>query len=93
MLYERVVVYETWEMLDRIHTRTPMHWSWAGNSRAGSAAVQAQISWRRAQHSTNDVHPEFGHMVCVLILADVYCCSSSFFEPLIAAAGGPGRRW
>ncbi|KAI9063517.1 alpha beta-hydrolase [Trametes sanguinea] len=66
MLFERRVIYETWELLDKIHPSIAMHWVLGGKSaRPGSQAIQAQTSFRRAANSTNDYHPELGHMVRV----------------------------
>lgn len=64
MLFERRMVYETWELLEKIPANIAMHWVWGGESgRSGSQAIQAQTSFRRAQNSTNDFHPSLGHMV------------------------------
>ncbi|OSD08149.1 alpha beta-hydrolase [Trametes coccinea BRFM310] len=64
MLFERRVIYETWELLDKIHPSIAMHWVLGGKSaRPGSQAIQAQTSFRRAANSTNDYHPELDHML------------------------------
>ncbi|KAI8985021.1 Alpha/beta hydrolase family-domain-containing protein [Trametes punicea] len=67
MLFERRVVYETWELLESIPPSITMHWVWGGKStRSGSQSIQAQTSFRRAANSTNDYHPKLGHMVSTL---------------------------
>lgn len=64
MLFERRVVYETWELLENIDPSITMHWVWGGKSgRQGGKSNQAQTSFRRAANSTNDFHPELGHLV------------------------------
>lgn len=64
MLFERRMVYETWELLERIPSTIAMHWVWGGKSgRSGGQHIQAQTSYRRVQNSTNDFHPNLGHMV------------------------------
>ena len=64
MLFERLIVYETWERLEEIDPRVAMHWVWGGRSaRQGGAAVQAQTSFRRRANTSNDYHPGFNHLV------------------------------
>ena len=65
MLFERRVVYETWELLEDIAPSIAMHWVWGGKSgRQGGPLSQAQTSFRRPINSTNDFHPDVGHLVC-----------------------------
>ncbi|KAI0711314.1 hypothetical protein C8Q76DRAFT_797631 [Earliella scabrosa] len=64
MLFERRVVYETWELLEDIDPSIAMHWVWGGKSgRQGGPLSQAQTSFRRPINSTNDFHPDVGHLL------------------------------
>ncbi|OBZ69359.1 Peroxisomal membrane protein LPX1 [Grifola frondosa] len=62
MMYERLMVYEAWELLDKINPSITMHWVWGGKSeRAGGPVIQ--ITYRRKGNCSNDVHPNVGHLL------------------------------
>lgn len=64
MLFERLVVYETWELLSEVSPNIPIHWIWGGKSeRTGGPIARVQTTYRRPENSSNDFFPEIGHMV------------------------------
>ena len=66
MLFERRVVYETWELLAQVNPEMPLHWIWGGKSmRGGGPIIQAQTTYRHSGKNSNDWHPDVDHLVSV----------------------------
>ena len=64
MLLTRRVLYEAWEILERVDPRIALHWVWGGlNERTWDVDSQAQTSWRRPQNCSNSFYTNAGHLV------------------------------